>query len=51
MSSTDSIVSMSISWASGRAGAKPMPQTPITMVVTPWPLLGERLWSKNAWPS
>ena len=35
MSSTPSISSISQSWRSGRTGAKPTPQLPITTVVTP----------------
>ena len=35
MSSTPSISSMSRSWSSGRTGAKPTPQLPMTTVVTP----------------
>ena len=40
MSSTPSMREMSRSWASGRTGAKPTPQLPITAVVTPCQLLG-----------
>ncbi len=51
MSSTPSIKPMSQSWWSGRAGAKPTPQLPMTMVVTPCQLLGARTSSHVAWPS
>ena len=40
MSSTPSISSMSHSWRSAAAGAKPTPQLPITTVVTPCHELG-----------
>ena len=32
-------------------GAKPTPQLPITTVVTPWWMLGEKVSSQVAWPS
>ena len=51
MSSTPSINSMSHSWRSGAAGAKPTPQLPITTVVTPCHDDGVRNGSHEAWPS
>ena len=50
-SSTYSIVSMSIARCSGRAGAKPMPQLPMTTVVTPWPADGSSTSSNVTCPS
>ncbi len=51
MSSTPSIKEMRRSWASGRTGAKPTPQLPITAVVTPCQLDGVSRVSHVAWPS
>ena len=51
MSSTPSMREMSRSWASGRTGAKPTPQLPMTAVVTPCQLLGVSRESQVAWPS
>ena len=51
MSSTPSISSMRKSWESGRTGAKPTPQLPITTVVTPCQLEGDISGSQVAWPS
>ena len=51
MSSTPSISLISSSSRPGRTGAKPTPQLPITTVVTPWWMLGEKVSSQVAWPS
>ena len=51
MSSTPSMSWMSQSRLSGRAGAKPTPQLPMTMVVTPCQLEGVTSGSQVAWPS
>ena len=51
MSSTPSMSWMSHSRRAGSAGAKPTPQLPITMVVTPCQLLGVMSGSQVAWPS
>ena len=42
---------MSQSWRSGRAGAKPTPQLPIAIVVTPWIDDGATIGSQVTWPS
>jgi hypothetical protein len=51
MSSTPSMSWISHAWRSGRAGAKPTPQLPITTVVTPCQLDGDTSGSQVAWPS
>ncbi len=51
MSSTPSISRISLSWSSGRQGAKPTPQLPMTAVVTPCQAEGVRWWSQVTWPS
>jgi hypothetical protein len=51
MSSTPSISPINQSCRSGRAGANPTPQLPVTMVVTPCQLLGASTSSQVAWPS
>ncbi len=51
MSSTPSIRPISQSWRSGRAGAKPTPQLPMTTEVTPCQALGASTSSQVAWPS
>ena len=51
MSSTPSMSEMSRLCASGRTGAKPTPQLPITAVVTPCQLDGVIRPSHVAWPS
>ena len=51
MSSTPSISSIRRSWSSGRTGANPTPQLPITSVVTPCHAEGAREESHKAWPS
>ena len=51
MSSTNSVTSISLSWSSGRAGAKPIPHEPTTTVVTPWPADGSSTSSNVTWPS
>ncbi len=51
MSSTPSISSIRNWWCSGRTGAKPTPQLPITAVVTPCQLEGASSGSQVAWPS
>ena len=51
MSSTPSIRPISQSCRSGEAGANPTPQLPVTMVVTPWELLGASTSSHVTWPS
>ena len=51
MSSTPSISSISHSWRSGAAGAKPTPQLPITTVVTPCHELGVTHGSHVTWAS
>ena len=51
MSSTPSISSMRKSCPSGRTGAKPTPQLPMTTVVTPCQLDGVTSGSQVTWPS
>ena len=51
MSSTPSSSPISQSWRSGRAGAKPTPQLPIAIVVTPWIDDGATIGSQVTWPS
>ena len=51
MSSTPSISLISSPSPPCRTGAKPTPQLPITTVVTPWWMLGEKVSSQVAWPS
>jgi hypothetical protein len=51
MSSTPSISAISSASRPGTCGAKPTPQLPITTVVTPWWMLGLKVWSQLAWPS
>ena len=51
MSSTDSISSTSSFSVPGRTGAKPTPQLPITIVVTPCQELGVTSLSQQTWPS
>ena len=51
MSSTPSISWISQSRLAGSAGAKPTPQLPMTMVVTPCQLDGLTSGSHVAWPS
>ena len=51
MSSTPSISSMSSASPPGRTGAKPTPQLPDTMVVTPCRLDGSSSGSQVTWPS
>ena len=51
MSSTPSISEMRRGCASGRTGAKPTPQLPMTAVVTPCQLDGAMRSSQVAWPS
>jgi hypothetical protein len=51
MSSTPSITLMRNSWRSGRTGAKPTPQLPMTTVVTPCHDDGLIAGSHTTWPS
>jgi len=51
MSSTPSMSLIAISRCSGRIGANPTPQLPITTVVTPCPLEGDSTCSQVTWPS
>jgi hypothetical protein len=51
MSSTPSIRRIRRSWSSGRQGAKPTPQLPMTTVVTPCQEEGVMRSSQVAWPS
>ena len=51
MSSTLSMSSTSRSSAPGRTGAKPTPQLPMTIDVTPCQLLGVTCLSQQTWPS
>ena len=51
MSSTPSSRPMSQSWRSGRAGAKPTPQLPMAIVVTPCSDDGASIGSHVTWPS
>ena len=51
MSSTPSISLIRRSSLPGRSGAKPTPQLPMSSVVTPWWMLGLKVWSQVAWPS
>ena len=51
MSSTPSISWISKSSCRGRTGAKPTPQLPITIVVTPFQPDGVRCGSQVTWPS
>jgi hypothetical protein len=51
MSSTPSISRTSHCSLPGRTGAKPTPQLPIAMVVTPWADEGSSTSSHVAWPS
>ena len=51
MSSTPSIRRISRSCSPAFSGAKPTPQLPMASVVTPWWMLGEKVWSQLAWPS
>jgi hypothetical protein len=51
MSSTPSISAIRKSSSPGRTGAKPTPQLPITIVVTPCQHDGESSESQVAWPS
>jgi hypothetical protein len=51
MSSTPSISWISQSRLAGSAGAKPTPQLPMTMVVTPCHELGVTSGSQVTWPS
>jgi hypothetical protein len=51
MSSTPSMRAISQSWRSGRTGAKPTPQFPMTTVVTPCHEDGVSSGSHVTWPS
>ena len=51
MSSTPSISRINRSWSSGRQGAKPTPQLPMTAVVTPCQADGVSRLSQVTWPS
>ena len=51
MSSTPSMTLIKVSWSSGRHGANPTPQFPITAVVTPWWDDGVIRSDQIAWPS
>ena len=51
MSSTPSIRLISQAWRAGSAGAKPTPQFPITIVVTPCQHEGDSSESQETWPS
>ena len=51
MSSTPSISLINASRCSGRDGANPTPQFPITTVVTPCPDDGASRFSQVIWPS
>ena len=51
MSSTPSSSPMSQSWRSGRTGAKPTPQLPMAIDVTPLTEEGATSGSQVTWPS